>query len=511
MPAADKQSWLDQLKILWDEETLARRVDPYRGRRDLQAFAVRQFEALVLTVHSLFDEELLRRAAALTYYTLLSLVPLLAVGFALFEAFGGLSKLEEPLKEFIVDTVAVGRQEEVGAWLNQFIDNINAGAIAGVGVLVLFYSAVGLLTNIESSFNRIWGIDRDRPLHMRFAIYWCIVTLAPPLLGVSISFSAQLQSSAFASAVLDWLPFGLGNLVFVLSATVTVSVAFVLSFIIVPNTKVHFRYALLGGVLAGVLWNLTKALYIWFIAGSVKYSAVYGALSALPLLMIWLYISWIIVLFGVTYTRVAQTYTAERLKNAPILSHTALEHVAGHVVLEVARSYHRGQGSVATDELAERVGAPPTVLRPLLRTLVHQHVLIEISAGEEQSYVPGRDLADLSLSDVIRALRHDGADSPVPAADRGHEHVRDLLVRAEEAASAVLRSLDLAALVKLVPAAPPRAQTAGRRAGTSAGRRAGTSAGPSADTSGVEPGAEPGARADTATAAETVSLPHPVG
>lgn len=479
MPAADKESWLDQLKILWDQETLARRVDPYRGRRDLQAFAVRQFEALVLTVHSLFDEELLRRAAALTYYTLLSLVPLLAVGFALFEAFGGLSKLKEPLKELIVDTVAVGRQDEIGATLNQFIDNINAGAIAGVGVLVLFYSAVGLLTNIESSFNRIWGIDRDRPLHMRFAIYWCIVTLAPPLLGVSISFSAQLQSSAFASAVLGWLPFGLGNLIFIFSATVTVSAAFVLSFVIVPNTKVQFKYALLGGLLAGVLWNLTKALYIWFIAGSVKYSAVYGALSALPLLMIWLYISWIIVLFGVTYTRVAQTYTAERLKNGPILSNNALEHVAAHVVLEIARSYHGGQGSVSTDVLAERVGAPPVVLRPLLRRLIHQHVLIEISAGEEQSYVPGRDLADLSLADVIRALRHDGADAPVPCADRGHERVRELLVRAEEAASAELRSLDLTALAKLVP---PEARPEARVA-------------------------TPGA----ANAAETVSLPHPAG
>jgi membrane protein len=488
MPAADKQSWLDQLKILWDEETLARRVDPYRGRHGMQAFAVRQFEALILTVHSLFDEELLRRAAALTYYTLLSLVPLLAVGFALFEAFGGLSKLKEPLKELIVDTVAVGRQGEVGAWLNQFIDNINAGAIAGVGVLVLFYSAVGLLTNIESSFNRIWGIDRDRPLHMRFAIYWCIVTLAPPLLGVSISFSAQLQSSAFASAVLEWLPFGLGNLIFVLSATVTVSAAFVLSFVIVPNTKVQLKYAMLGGVLAGVLWNLTKALYIWFIAGSVKYSAVYGALSALPLLMIWLYISWIIVLFGVTYTRVAQTYTAERLKNAVILSHNALEHVAAHVVLEVARSYHRGQGSVSTDALAERVVAPPAVLRPLLRTLVHQHVLIEINAGEEQSYVPGRGLAELSLADVIRALRHDGADTTVSCADPGHERVRGLLVAAEQAASAELRKLDLVALVALVPAATP---------------------GASDPTSDGTPEASADARAQARAAAETVSLPHP--
>jgi membrane protein len=496
MAGSDKHPWVEQLRILWDQEALAHRVDPYRHQPGLQAFAVRQFEALVITVHSLFDEELLRRAASLTYYTLLSLVPLLAVGFALFEAFGGLAALKDPLKKFIVDNMAVGRQDEIGVWLEQFIDNINAGAIAGVGVLVLFYSAVGLLTNIESSFNRIWGIDRDRPLHMRFAIYWCIVTLAPPLLGVSISFSAQLQSSAFAGAVLAWLPFGIGNLIVVLSSMVMVAVAFVLSFVIVPNTKVHLKYAVLGGVLASILWNLTKALYIWFIAGSVKYSAVYGALSALPLLMIWLYLSWIIVLFGVTYTRVVQTYTAERMmKSTPVLSHNAIEHVAGHLVLEVARSFHRGEGSLSTAALAERTGAPPAVLRPILRTLTQDRVLIELGEGaEEQHYVPGRGLSDLSLADAIRALRHHGDDIEVPPTDQGHERVREILAGADHAAMAQLASQDLGTLVKIAPSV---AMSAAAGAPVSAV---------------VEPGTETTrpSPAQAARAAETANLPHPV-
>lgn len=452
MSGSEKQTWVEHLSVLWDREALARRVDPYRDRRDIQAFAVRQLEALILTVHSVFDDELMRRAASLTYYTLLSLVPLLAVGFALFDAFGGLSKLKQPLKEFIVDTVAAGRQAEIGAWLDQFIDNISAGAIAGVGVLVLFYSAVGLLTNIESSFNRIWGIDRDRPLHMRFAIYWCVVTLSPPLLGVSISFSAQLQSSAFATAVLQWLPWGLGNLVVVLGSALMVSVAFVLSYVIVPNTKVRLKYAILGGVLASILWNVTKALYIWLIAGSVKYSAVYGALSALPLLMIWLYLSWIIVLFGVTYTRISQTYTAERMQTAPTLGQSAMEHLAGHVLLEVARAFHRGEGSVTADALARRIGVTPALVHPLLRTLAGQRVVIEINHSEELAYVPGRDLDDLSLADVVRALRchGDGALSPCP--DQAHERVRELMRRAEEAGAELLRGTDMRALASMSPA-----------------------------------------------------------
>ncbi|ACY18359.1 ribonuclease BN [Haliangium ochraceum DSM 14365] len=457
MSEPNDDTWIDRLSILWDEEKLARRVDPYRGKPGIRALSVRQLEALILTIHSLFDEELLRRAASLTYYTLLSLVPLLAVGFALFEAFGGLSKLKEPLKELIVDTVAVGRQDEIGTWLNQFIDNVNAGAIAGVGVLVLFYSAIGLLTNIESAFNRIWGIERDRPMHMRFAIYWCIVTLAPPLLGVSISFSARLQSSSFASSVLDWLPFGLGNLVVVLSSTATVSLAFVLSFIIVPNTKVKVKYALLGGITTGVLWNVTKALYIWFIAGSVKYSAIYGALSALPLLMMWLYLSWIILLFGVTYTRVSQTYTAERLQSAPALSQMALEKLAGHLLVEIARAYHAGRGAVTTDSLAEAIGAQVTVIRPLLRKMVNHRVLIETQMGEELAFVPGRALSDLTLADAATALRCEGEDIHTVCTGEAHERVYALLKSANQAAFEHLRSHDLATLSALDAYAEARA------------------------------------------------------
>ncbi len=449
MTAPQKSVWLERARIFIDTEALARFVDPYRNEPGARAFALRQLEALILTSRSVVDEELVRRAAALTYYTLLSLVPLLAVGFALFEAFGGLRKMKEPLKAFIVDTLAAGRPDEIGAWLDQFIDNINAGAIAGVGVLVLFYSALGLLTNVEASFNRIWGIERSRPLHMRFAIYWCVVTLSPPLLGVSISFSAQLQSSSFATLVLEWLPFGLGGVLVALGAALVVSVAFVLSFVIVPNTKVKLRYAAMGGILTSVLWNLSKALYIWFVAGSVKYSAIYGALGALPLLMVWLYLSWIIVLFGVTYTRVCQTFSAERLKNSPELNQHAREHLAAHVLVEIATSFHNGNGGITTEALTKRLHVPAPTLFPLLRALTDQRVVLESEGiGEDHAYVPGRDLDSLSLADAVGALRARGEDMPEVGDGVIHERARGLMAQADRAAHALLADVDLSALVR---------------------------------------------------------------
>ena len=220
---------------IWDPKWLRRWAAPYHKQKGWKAFGVRQLEVFVLTGRSVNQEEITLRAAALTYNTLLSLVPLLAVGFALFKAFGGLRKLEGPLRQLVVENLAVGRGEEVGRWLDQFIGKINAGAIAGVGVLVLFYSAVALLTNIEGSFNRIWGIERGRSLVVRFFTYWGLVTLAPPLVGFSVSLTAQLEGSAFTTMVVQWLPWGLGKLLVSLLSALSTCLAFVLSYIIVQR------------------------------------------------------------------------------------------------------------------------------------------------------------------------------------------------------------------------------------------------------------------------------------
>ena len=162
--ASPKKSLIEIMLHFWDPVWLRAWAAPYHDQKGWKAFGVRQMEVFILTARSVVQEEISLRAAALTYRTLLSIVPLLAVGFALFKAFGGLKKFEAPLREVIIENMAVGRGQEVGHWLEKFISNINAGAIAGVGVLVLIYSAVGLLTNIEGSFNKIWGIERGRSL-----------------------------------------------------------------------------------------------------------------------------------------------------------------------------------------------------------------------------------------------------------------------------------------------------------------------------------------------------------
>ena len=433
-------SLLQRLGQVFDPVWLREWLHTKGKEKGIKGFGLRQLEIFVLTTNSVRQENITLRAAALTYHTLLSIVPLLAVAFALFKAFGGLQKLEGPLKALIVENMAMGRAKEVGAWLDRFIENINAGAIAGVGMLVLFYSAVGLLTNMERSLNQIWGATRLRSFFVRFAIYWCLITLTPPLLGYSISLSARLQTSVFATAVVTWLPFGLGKTLLSLTSTLSVCVAFVLIYLVVPSAKVRVKAAAMGGLVAGLIWTVSKWLFIKLTAGSIKYSAIYGALGVLPLLMIWMYISWIIVLFGATYAYATQTVASDSLELGKLtLTEAFRERLAARLTLLVAGDFRRGDDPPNAEQMARRTDTLLPVVRRVLRILVKHRVLVETGQGMEPRYVPGRDLSELTLDQVVQVLRHRHGKTFALNENGEDKTLEQALAEAEAAASEVLR------------------------------------------------------------------------
>jgi len=439
-------STAERLRSLVDPGAVAAWVDPFRGRSGLQAFGVRQVEVFVHAARRLISDEISIRAAALTYYSLVSLVPLLAVGFALFKAFGGLASVQEQLKQLVVDNIAAGRAQEVGPWIDQFLTNINAGAIAGFGVIMLFYSAIGLLTNIEKAFNRVWGVEFGRSLYLRLAIYWCLITLAPPLVGVSISASAQLQSSSFAAAVLAWLPFGLGRVVISLGSVVAIALALILTYYIVPNKKVRSRSAALGGIVAALLWSLVKALFIRLTADSVRYSAVYGVLSTLPLLMLWLYVSWNVVLFGMCYANAHQTVVGGRLETEPAMSAAFRERLAVRLVAEIARAFRAGLRAPSAEALAQKAGASVAAVQQLLEVLRVMGLVLETRAsakGDESGFVPARDLQASLLAEMIDALHRAGDGTRSLHDDETQRALDALLARAHGAARDALGAVTL--------------------------------------------------------------------
>jgi membrane protein len=443
-----KNSWLALLARFWNPAFLHSWARPYRRMAGMRAFGVRQVEVFVTTARSVVRDEITRRAAALTYHTMVSLVPLLAVGFAIFQSFGGLKKYQEPLRDLIVDNLAAGRAQEVGQWIDQFISNISAGAIAGIGVVFLFYSAIGLLTNIEGSFNRIWHIQRGRSPLQRVMMYWLLLTLTPPLLGIALSMSARLQSHAYAMNLMHWLPFGLGRLLVSLTTVFTICLAFTLSYLIVPNIRVRIRAALLGGVVAGVLWSILKALFISFTANSIKYSAVYGALSALPVLMIWIYLSWIIVLFGATYAYANQSVVTQGLEQHDIRMCPAFkELLVVRIMAVVAEAFERKEPPPTLYSLSRRLDTMITLVQQVTDLMVEHDLLEECGGKHEGAFRPGRSLERISLHEIQQVLRWQDGNTFHLEITPLHERVQAILAEAEGASRKVLEGTTLRDLI----------------------------------------------------------------
>ncbi len=273
-------------KSLWD-------LDPAQfrgGKRTL----VKLLQLLGFAFSNFLDNNSLLRATALSFTTLLSLVPLLALAFAVLKGFG----VQNRLAPLILNQVAAG-SEVVVSRVIAYIDNTNMSSVGAVGLIALLYTSISMLANIEEAFNVAWGVSQTRSLYRRFSEYLSVLVSAPLLLLAATSITTTLESRQ----LVDWLwarSYLSDVLLFLLSLTpyLSVWIAIFLLYIFIPNTRVRYRSALIGAVLAGTLWQLAQWCYIHFQVGAGNYNAIYGTLAALPILMVWIYVSWIIVLFG---------------------------------------------------------------------------------------------------------------------------------------------------------------------------------------------------------------------
>lgn len=347
------------------------------------------------------NDEISRRAAALTYHTLLSLVPLLAVCFALFKAFGGFQKLQQPLENLIFSQIPVGNPEQLAQWLQGFVTQVNSGAIAGVGLLVLFYSATGLLTNVEQAFNRVWNVRMRRPLYMRLAIYWCILTLAPPIIALSVS----LSTSLIKQTVSAWFGVAFGSALLALAAPVAIAFVFFIVYIVVPDTHVPWKDAAIGGVTASIFWNIAKTGFIWSSSATSKYSAIYGAMSVLPLLMMWIYLSWWIVLFGASYACSRGQTTQLSLDPEPEPGTPSLR-IMTRVLVAVWEHFRQAQ-PLTTDAISKSTGIHIPLCQAALDTLTDRDLIERGSKEDEEisDYLLRRHIGDITLAQLEDLLQ----------------------------------------------------------------------------------------------------------
>ncbi len=419
----------------------------YSEKRGLQWFLLRQFQVLLLVAKGLRADRLQLRAAALTVVTLLAVVPVFAVLFSYFDASGALADLQARFEAFIFENLAVGARDEVIAWVRGVVAGANSQAIGGLGLGALLLVGARIIAAMEEAFNVIWGVRRGRPLVARVVLYWSLLTAGPLLFAASLAGTTWLQSW-----IVDGLrpTRGVGIALDLVSSLLTVA-GLTFMYLVIPNTRVKFRHALLGGVVAGAFFEAAKYGYAWSVANLFRYNALYGSFGAVPVFIIWVNITWVIVLFGCELSFANQNVgTLRHEQRAHRASLRFRELLAVRLLLEVAVDFLRGASPPTASDLSGRLAAPVRLVNEVLGSMAGAGLLREAASADPQDpgYVPGRPLDRVTVEDVIRAIREErGVDLDLPDDERQRE-IAAVLGRAWSAAAEVTREVDFLRLAE---------------------------------------------------------------
>jgi len=409
-----------------------------------QKFLVNQGQILALVVRGFIADGCMLRASALTFTTLLSLVPLLALVFSVLKGFG----VQNELEPLLLEQLAVGGGAAVTK-IVEYINNTNVARLGTYGLVFLIATVLTLLSNIEKSFNSVWGVEETRPMLRRFTDYFSVVTIGPLLVVVAISMTSTLKSQQLVITLIKYEYLGEVLLfMFEILPFMVMWLVFAGLYLFMPNVKVSPRAALIGGVFGGTLWQLSQWGYLNFQVGVARYNAIYGTMAALPILMIWIYLSWMIVLLGLEMTYATQNLrTIRQDLRGQRVNFASIEFIALTVLLFVSRRFYAGKPALGQEDLASHLDVPPRLLRTILEELTRLGFVVETTQEIDGSgYQPARALEKIRLHDVIRGLAVDGTDYSHLRQNRERGVVASLeetLQRAEREALADMTLRDL--------------------------------------------------------------------
>ncbi len=371
----------------------------------LRSFVIKSLRLLYVAIREFTEGQLTLRAMSLVYTTLLSIVPLLAISFSVLKAFGVHNQVVEP---FLLKFLAPlgDRGEEITFKIIGFVENMKVGVLGSIGLGLLIYTIISAIHKIESAFNSIWRINKSRSLARKFSDYISVMIIGPVLVFTAIGLTTSLMSTAMVQKLISIEPFGSFFYFMVkISPYILISSTFTFIYIFIPNTKVKFRSALFGGVLAGVLWEATGWAFASFIVSSTKYAAVYSGFAILIMFMIWVYLSWIIVLVGGQvsfYHQYPQFLTAK--KEVFSLSNRLRERLAFSVMFLICYNFHHNKKPWSLNSLVERMDLPVEPIYDVLNVLEQNNLIIE-THDDPPAYSPARDIDTITLKEFLRSVR----------------------------------------------------------------------------------------------------------
>jgi membrane protein len=415
----------------------------------IKFFFVKYLRIILLAIRGFWGDRCQKTASVLTYYSLLNVVPIVAVAFAISKGFG-LEKMIE--KQILQMADKANWQAEITSQILMFshklLDQAKGGVIAGVGVVLLFWTVISILGKIEGSLDEIWEVKKPRTLVRKFSDYIAIIVFAPVLLSIASSatilVASQLQMIVKKIALLGVF----GPMIFFLLNLlpyVSIWVLLTMLYLVMPNTRIPLRGAIAGGIFAGTLMQIVQWLYIKFQIGAASYGAIYGSFAALPLFLAMLQLSWMIVLFGAEISHAYEHY--ETYGFQPEYSNISLSSKK-RFVLQIfhllTRTFSQGEKPLSIAEIAERLEIPVQLVRRLLHELTDVGLVVETVRGpdHEVTFQPGRTIEHITIKEVLDVYESRGVHPPsVPPSDQTENiftHLKNISDAAEKAPGNVM-------------------------------------------------------------------------
>jgi membrane protein len=369
---------------------------------------------IVLTVRGFQEDRCLLRAPSLTFFTLLSIVPVVAMLFGIAKGFGFEKLLEKELYRQFSGQEAVIVQ--LVDFAHRVLETTRGGLIAGIGLILLFWSVVKVLNNIEKTLNDIWQVQAGRSWIRKFSDYLAIMVLSPVLMivagSVTVFVKTQITEITQQVRLLGYLN-PLISASFKLTPYLLVWLLFSLIYILMPNTRVQIRTGLLAAVVAGTLYQATQWVYLTFQIGVTRANAIYGSFAALPLFMIWVNISWIIVLFGAELSYAFQNAdNYENETDSENISPRLLRLLTLQVAHLLGRNFASGRPPMTAPQMSRALDLPGRLLKRIIKRLIQSGLVAETRSADEgdPAFQPARDINHMSLLEVIRAVEATGTD-----------------------------------------------------------------------------------------------------
>jgi len=349
--------------------------------------------------------QLTLRAMSLVYTTLLSVVPLIAFSFSVLKGLGKHKELEPLLYDFLTPLGPQGR--EITEQVINLVDNVKGGLLGGVSLAFFIYTAISMVQKVEESFNYVWYVSKPRSFARRFSEYFFVLLIGPILMVTALGMLTSIKSNAFVQMILTYESLGP---IFVVASKFTpyllITGVFTFLYMYMPNTKVKFKSALVGGLAGGFLWASAGAFFATFILYASRTQLIYSGFAVAITTLIWLYLSWLILLIGAQLAFYFQQPAFLRIgRREPRLSNSMRERLALNVMYLVGKAFRDPDATTSIREISQQLSMPSIALAPVTDALEGAALLI---TTENEELLPGREMSRIPLNDILAVVRTKG-------------------------------------------------------------------------------------------------------